>query len=281
MHDIPILDESDLQIIMHRDCHFGKNFGIMLDYYQKESIGCHPEIEISAIQNLQKIEEALNEDLSDKLLPEHEKGRVKKMRDLYRELRDNYKNGGRLAELLCDLILSEEEEPTKEIEALAKISDSAPLIDLLGSDTFYDPLSPGYGRAPMLAAKVLAKIADPKAITPLFIALKQEDFFYEQEIQNALTSFGSAAKTFLLKVLQQKPLSIDNETAARALCQFSEDKDVTDTALKLLQDPEITQNLALSCYLISLAAEKKEELKSLLNSDLPQEIKEEINFITK
>lgn len=281
MQNIPILDESDLQILMHRDCHFGKNFGIMLDYYQKQGIGCHPEIEISAITNLQKIEEALGEDLSEKLLPEHEKTRVTKMRDLYRELRDNYKNGGRLAELLCDLLLSEEEEPTPEIEALAKVSDSAPLIDLLNSETFYDPLSPGYGRAPMLAAKVLAKIGDPKAITPLFIALKHEDFFFEQEIQNSLISFGDEAKDFLLKVLKQKPLSIDNETAARALSYFSSDPHVLETALILLYDPEFTRNIPLASYLISLAATEKEKLKELLSSDLPQELKNEINFVIK
>lgn len=281
MQNIPILDESDLEILMHRDCHFGKNFGIMLDYYKKEGIGCHPEIEISAIANLQQIEEALNEDLSDKLLPEHEKIRVKKMRDLYRELRDNYKNGGRLAELLCDLLLSEEEEPIKEIDALAKVSDSAPLIDLLGSETFYDPLSPGYGRAPMLAAKVLAKIGDPKAIVPLFISLKHEDFFFEQEIQNALTSFGNEAKTFLLKVLKQKPLSIDNDTAARALSHFSSEKEVIEVALILLNDPEFTQNIPLASYLILLAAKEKEKLKKLLESDLAPELKEEISFITK
>lgn len=280
MHDIPLADESDLQILMHRDSHFGKNFAIMLDYYEKEGVGCHPEIDIKRIYEMQKMEEALGEDLSDKLLPDNERERVNKMRKLYQDLRDNCKKGDRLSELLSDLLLSEGEDPQQEINALAKVATVEPLLNLLGSETFYDPLSPGYGRAPMLAAQTLAKIGDPKAILPLFIALRHEDFFYEEEILSALCSFGKEAQTFLTKVVGQKPLSIDNETAARALSYFSTETDVINRALSLLQDPEIRTNHALASYLISIAAEKKEELAKLLNlSDLPPELKEEIKQI--
>jgi len=280
MHDIPLTNESDLQILMHRDSHFGKNFAIMLDYYEKEGVGCHPDIDIKRIREMQKMEETLGEDLSEKLLPDYERERVNKMRKLYQDLRDNYKKGDRLLELLFNLLLSEGEDPKQEIDALARVATAAPLIDLLGSETFYDPLSPGYGRAPMLAARTLAKIQDPKAILPLFISLRHEDFFYEEDILSTLCSFGEQAKTFLTKVAGQKPLSIDNETAARALSYFSAEPDVIDHALTLLKDPEIGASHALASYLISIAAGKKEELAKLLNlNTIPSDLKEEIKYI--
>ena len=77
------------------------------------------------------------------------------------------------------------------------------LIDIITSEKFYQPLSPGYGEAPALAARCLGLIGDERAIRPLFEALGREDFFMEEAIYSALSTTGDSAKEFLLNCLKQ------------------------------------------------------------------------------
>ena len=50
---IPLLDAIDLDILMHKDAHFGGNFDIMIDYYEKEGVGSMPDFETDRIIEIQ------------------------------------------------------------------------------------------------------------------------------------------------------------------------------------------------------------------------------------
>ncbi len=253
--DIPLLDELDLEMLMHRNAHFSGNFAIMLEYYENEGVGALPDFDIDRIAELMAIEEALGEDLAVKLLPMPAVEEIEKSRSLYQTLQSVYdhKNAG-IATLISDLILTEEEEPMEEITAIIaegkKIVD--PLIHILDSPDLYNPLYPGYGRTPAFAAVCLDKIGDPKAIPHLFEALGGENLDLEEIFIASLVAFGTPAKTFLLKKLTGKPLSKDNLNAAMALAFFPLDEKVAKTALKLLDDEKHLTNESFAPYLICL-----------------------------
>ncbi len=253
--DIPLLDELDLEILMHRDAHFGGNFGIMIEYYENEGVGAMPDFEIDRIIELQAIQDELGEDLSAKLLPMPAFEEITKAKELYQKFQDVYdqKNAG-VATLISDLILTEDEEPIAEITAIIEQGEKMvkPLIALIDSTDFYNPLYPGYGRTPAFAAVCLDKIGDPKAIPHLFGALGGENLDLEEIFISSLVAFGEPAKTFLLKRLTGKPLNKDNLNAAIALAFFPLDSEIAKTALTLLHDKNNLTNEAFAPYLICL-----------------------------
>ena len=83
------------------------------------------------------------------------------------------------ARLIADLILSEEEEPTKEIEAVVAQGTSIlpDLFIIIENEDFYDPLFPGYGYAPYLAIQCIGQIGDASGVIPLFQTLSRENYF--------------------------------------------------------------------------------------------------------
>jgi len=109
---------------------------------------------------------------------------------------------------------------------------------------------PGYGKAPLLAAKCLGLIGDKRAIISLFETLGESDFFDEDIELAALKSIGEPAKEFLLNVLKGRPLNADNEKAAIGLIQFKEDLGVAETCFKTLQEIDVQKNLSFATYLI-------------------------------
>lgn len=248
-----IIDTLDIDIILHRDIHFGKNFDIMLDYYLEKKVGVMPDFPIERIQQLKKMEQSLHNPLSSYLPPTVD-DIATRAKTLYTNLREIYANHEKtdIAVLISDLILSESEFPTSEINALiARGSDAvSPLIHIIQTTDFYDPLFPGYGRAPIFAAHCLAKIGDTRAIVPLFEALGQENFFTDDAIISALTQFGDKAKDFLLSRMKQKPYTKDNIHAVIALTSFPEDSTIAETCLKLLQDTEARKKDSFAHYLL-------------------------------
>lgn len=251
----PIADNIDNEILMQRDAHFGGKFSFMIDYYNQEGKGSLPEISLDRILFLAHLEEKSGQNLAPLLLSGKEATRVAKSREAYKSLRDLYElsdTNFSIPRLLADLILSEEELPEKEIEAIVSVGSAAlpALIDLLTSEDFLDPLFPGYGMAPELAAICLGKIGDPKAIEPLFSTLGREGFFMEESILEALKRIGESAKKFLLKRISARPLSRDNERASLALTYFSDDEEVGKAVFLELQDPINRKNPSLATYLI-------------------------------
>ncbi len=284
-----MLDTVDLEALMHRDVHFGGSFSVMIPYYEGEGIGIMPDFELHRLYELKLVEDELQQDLSETMLPDHAKAEVEAAKQIYLDLRNVYEEKkGTLAECMSDLILSEDEIPHAEISALVAHKQDAvlPLIDLLLADKFYDPLYPGYGRAPILAAQCLEKLNDERAIPALFQALGQDNFFTDESIIHALISFGENAKSFLIDRLLQQPVSKDNERAAIALTSFPHDPDIGRAFLHVLTDDVLSGSKTLALYAACGCSdltqeEHKEAFLGLLQSNsLHNEIKKEIELIS-
>jgi hypothetical protein len=288
--DYPLADSLDKMILMHRDAHFSGSFDFMLDYYRKGGKGVCPDFDIKRLEELAAYEKNLGQNLSAVMLSGAEAEKVSEAKESYKKLRDLYekppgKNKNPL--LIADLILAEEENPERELAAIvaAKETIVPALIELLRAETFYDPLFPGYGLAPNLAAESLKRIGDKRAIISLFESIGGNEFFDEDISLEAIKAIGEPAKTFLLKVLHGRPLNEDNERAAIALVQFKEDPEVAITCFRMLQEPDVLKDIPLSTYLI-LACEGlentpyQEEFKALLkNAKLPKMLQKDIEAI--
>ncbi|HPE84606.1 MAG TPA: HEAT repeat domain-containing protein [Chlamydiales bacterium] len=251
---IPLLDAIDMEILMHREAHFGGNFGVMIDYYDQEGVGVMPDFEQKRIRELAHIEKELRQNLADVILPELAHLRVEMSKQLYQDLREVYEQEppNPHAVLISNLILSEEEDPQEEMEALIHCGQEIVplLIDLISSESFYDPLYPGYGRSPIFAAKILGQIKDETAIPALFQALGQDNFFTDEAIIQAIRAIGDKSKVFLIKALKHQPYSKNNEHAAICLMEFSEDPEIAQTCLELLKDPAVIKRESLATYLV-------------------------------
>lgn len=262
-NEYPLRDAIDLQILMHREAHFGGQFEVMLDYYKRGGKGVQPEFELARIQELSDIEKGLQQNLASLFLSGSDAEKMSRSREMYKELRGLYENdkpASKIPRLIADLILSEDPEATGEIAALSKEKSSAlaALIDLIRSEDLHDPLFPGYGLSPNLAIQCLGQIGDKRAIITLFESIGTGDFFDDNLALDALKAIGDPAKAFLLKVVHGKPLTEDNEKAAIALLAFKDDPEVSLTALQLLKDQMIRQDPVLSTYL-ALACEGLKE----------------------
>lgn len=287
----PMIDTIDMEILMHRDAHFGGMFDEMLSYYMKQGVGKMPDFEIDQILRLQSLEKEMGDNLTEVYLPEAAQDQVNASRKMYQDLRDVYDdpNASKTSHLLSDLILSEEEHPKKEIKAIVKEGKKIvpTLIYLLSSPTFYEPMNPGYGRSPIFAAKCLADIQDDRAIPPLFEALGQDNFFTDEEIIKALASFGDRSKNFLIQRLKSEPFSNDNEYAAIALSGFTEDRDIALASLEVLEKEETLKKPFFSSYLVfacsslTKASEQERFITLTRNENLPQTILEEMKIVIK
>jgi len=286
-----VIDTIDMEILMHREIHFGGSFDVMLEYYRESGVGKMPDFEVDAILRLQAFEKNSNENLADLYLPDAAKDQIKSAKKMYQDLRAVYSDkmapGERI--LLSDLILSEEEIPQNEIQEIVKKGKEIvpTLIYLLSSHLFYDPLYPGYGRSPIFAARCLADIQDERAIPPLFEALGQDNFFTDEEIIKALASFGSEAKAFLIARLKSEPFSNDNEYAAIALTGFTDDEEIARSSLEVLEKKETLKKPLFASYLVFACSglikvvERKRFIAITKKTDLPQTILEEMKIVIK
>lgn len=263
-----VTNSQDVEIIMHREAHFGGNFDVMIDYYTKEGKGCSPFIDLERIIELAETEKKSGENLALTLLSGADAEKIQKIRDLYKDLRSIYETPNKenpIPELIADLILSEDRDNEKIINSFIpyQLSATPALIEVLRNLDFYDSLFPGYGYAPEIAAECLAKIGDRRAIIALFEAIGDGDFFHDEGILHALKAIGEPAKAFLLKVLKSRPLNEDNEKAAIALECFKGDDTVGQTALELLKAPDVLNDPIFATYLVylceGLPAEKYKE----------------------
>jgi len=255
--ELPLLDETDNAILMHRDAHFGGKFETMLDYYRREGKGVRAEFDFDHINQLFLIEQKLQKNLAGMILSGMEAERVAAARNAYQKLRDVYSSDDPIAKTIADLILSEEEFPEEEIHAVvATKEDVIPiLVELVRNDTFYDPLFPGYGQAPLLAIQCLGKLGDMRAIIALFEMIGHGDFAVESLILEALKKLGEPAKEFLIERIRSRPITHDNERAALALVSFGDDPLVCRLCLEELADPEVLKKELLTTYL-SLVCQK-------------------------
>lgn len=255
--DNALTDEVDHLILMHRDAHFGGDFEVMLTYYEAdESIGVHPDFDPERIVYLSEVESEMGQDLAPLILSGAEAEKVASARSAYAKLKEIYDfdtETNPAPRLLADLILSEEEEPVAEIDAVVSQGTSIlpELFAILKSDEFYDPLFPGYGYAPYLAIQCIGKIGDPSGIVPLFEALSKQTIFDELVAVDAMAEIGTSAKDFLLKILKSRPVTQDNSNAAFALTAFAHEPQVAIACFQQLQDPVTQDKPLLRMYLIN------------------------------
>lgn len=250
----PLTDATDVAILMHRDAHFGGSFPIMIEYYENEGIGCSSDFNLDQIKALADLELKVGENLAAVHLQGAEAERVSNARKIYEQLKKLYEvenPSSVIPTLIADLILSEEHDPIKEISAIVIQKKAAipALLDLIRSEEFHDPLFPGYGRSPELAARCLGQIGDKSAIAALFEAIHENEFFEEDASMQALKLIGLPAKEFLLSILKSKPITNDNERAAIALIQFEDDPEVSKACFDLLTSIDINGHLMLATYL--------------------------------
>lgn len=285
-----IREEEDVFILLHRQIHFGGKFSVMIEYYEAEGVGVHPEISIRRLYELQSLEQELDQNLAELFLVEEHYDIIQDSLHLYNQLKELYQSNAQEQELaVADLILSENEDPEEEIDRIVKCGEKALplLIELIQNEKLKNSLYPGYGRAPVHAARCLGMIGSEKAIRPLFEMLGSFDSFDEQEAISALRNLGEKSCLFLLKILEGQPITEDNERAAYALTHFSEREEVGKTAAALLQRPEILAFPSFSQSLVLLTEKVRD--KTLQNNLLaladspkcPQEVKEEILFFSK
>ncbi len=283
---------EDRDILMHRDAHFGGDFDTMIEYYEAEGKGMMQEFEISRIRELADYETATGVNLASQTLTGPDAEKIKAARNAYKSLRELYsvkntKDPKPL--LLADLVLSEEEWPEKEIEAIVeqKTAIVPLLISLLRSEDFYDPLFPGYGQAPTLAARCLGLIGDKRAMISLFEAIGEANFFSEDYLLDGLKNIGDPAKEFLLKILHSEPLNFDNERAAIALVRFRDEPGVAETCLEMLlnpsvwKDPNLSLHLILSCEGLKEPKLQEEFCKLAAHPGFPKMLVQDIKLISK
>ena len=261
--NFPLVDALDHEILMHRDAHFGGLFSVMLDYYRGEGKGIQEAFSIQRIERLADLEKELKENLAPLYLTGPEAEQIADAKKAYKQLREIYdvKNPkNKHPKLIADLVLSEQEEPIAEMEAILAEKEAIlpALLDLVQNEQFSLSLFPGYGLAPGLAIECLGRLKDKRALIPLFEALGEGDFFGDEQILKALKKIGDPAQQFLLKILVGKPLNEDNEKAAIALIEFSENPEVASAALAFLQQKEVQQNPSLFVYTALLCTHLKD-----------------------
>lgn len=286
---LPIVDSEDSEILMHRDAHFSGSFNEMLQYYRKGGKGANAEFEITRIEYLAELELKMQQNLAGLVLSGTDAEHIARAKSAYKKLQEIYdleEETNMHPRLIADMILSED---TPSIEAIINEGEAIvpSLIHLLNSEQFFDPLFPGYGQAPALAAKCLGEIADERAIVPLFESIGHRDFFTENTILNALQNIGGPAKEFLIARVLSKPLSEDNERAAMILIEFKKDPKLAKTSLKLLQKQEFIKQYPLSNYLVLLCESLTEQtdretfLNLRNNKDLPKLLQEDMKTVAK
>ncbi len=249
-----LADEEDKAILMHRDAHFGGSFDVMLEYYREEKKGAVLPSSIAHIEALAAQEKALQQNIAPLILTGADAEKVAAVRMMYQSLQALYEQlqgKKNIATAISDLIVTEDEDATKEIDAVISYGQEAVpyLINIIESADLQDPLFPGYGYAPLYAAKALGVLKAEKAVQPLFLLLKADDFEYGEAAIEALVAIGAPAKQFLLRQVQSKPIHDTNVLAASALNYF-DDEEVVRVFKELLQDEDVKKNKMLVEYLI-------------------------------
>lgn len=287
---IPMYDEEDQKILMHKDAHFGSSFSVMREYYENEDhLGIQEDISLKRLEQLEAIQDKEQANLSDLLLSSQDKALVCQSKITYQKLAEICEasscDSNNPSYLIANLILSEDPDEfalLKEGDSL-KLIENKDLIELIENQEFWNPIFPGYGLAPLRAIEVLAKKQQPSSIPVIFNSLKKVDFFNEAPILEALKSYQEEAKQFLLKRLQSEPFSEDNLQAAHCLQSFA-DAEISSICFDLLESKKVNLDSQLAQYLVlSLEKLPKQRLADLRHfsekPDLPTSLKEEINFL--
>jgi len=286
--DMPLFDEEDHAILMHREAHFASSFETMLQAYKEESPASVLDIDSDRIYELMLLEKKLGKNIAPLILHAQDAlviSRIRKMYRLFREVLEEEKNP--LFCAIAELILLEDPFDVVEKKCLAvRESIISSLITIIQNDVLYNPLFPGYGMAPIHAAHIIAKLKAKEAIPYLFCMLDQDSFDVQNAALKALSEIGDEAKEFCIKNLESRPLTKNNELAAMALASFDCDDAVAKALLRQLADSTVLQKEPLIFYILSsceILPEKfrPEFFEILKNTTVAKEVQQEILLLTK
>jgi hypothetical protein len=280
-HPYHLVDEEDRLALCHRDAHFGGSFAIMIEAYRKHRRGAVLDISLQRLAALEKEEKRLGKNIAPIILSGADAEAVGRARTMYRQLRATYETTrDPLVRAICGLILSDDEIEESARRVLAFRKKAIPfLIDCMASTALRDPLYPGYGLIPQVAAELLGKMRAKEAIGPLFELLSSDEQAFEEAVVPALRAIGKSAKEFLSARVASSPLSRSNEVAAGALLSFD---DVApfffEMAKKFPSAGTFTELLILGCE--KLPKSKHAAFKNFAQAHaFPKEIKNTLQFI--
>lgn len=284
---LPLLEEEDREILMHRDAHFGKSFEIMLEHYEDEGVGSILDIDPRRINTLMQLEESLGQNLAPYLLQGADAEKVAQSIRLYNALREQVENKDKvpLVAAIGELILSED-EPELAAEHAAHLGpELIPyLIQLIRTAVLYDPLFPGYGLSPAKACLTLGKLKAKEAIKLLFGIIGTENFDTESAAVQALTLIGEPARAFCLSQLAARPITKNNERAAIVASSLDCDDELVNALITQLEDKDVQKNESLATYMVlaiaKIPAHFKARFKHLLPL-VPESVRHEMTTILK
>lgn len=250
--ELPLFDEEERLIVLHRDAHFGGNFSLMYEYYLDEGKGAVLDVSTQRIESLAHLEEKLQQNIASILLNDNDIQTIAFSRKLYEQLKNIYsgKKESDPLRAIADLILSEN-DPYEDAQTIKRYGKAVIplLIQLVKTDVFYEDTSPGYGQAPIAAVIALGELKAAEAIPSLFALVGSDNFELESAAIEALRKIGSPAKNLCVQIFTSRPITTDNERAALVLLAFSDDTEVTQLFSNALDDHEVQKRPLLFQYL--------------------------------
>lgn len=284
---MPLLEEEDRDILMHRDAHFARNFQVMLEHYEDEGIGAVLDVDPRRINTLMELEEGLGQNLAPYLLQGADAEKVAQSIKLYSLLREQVENKKNvpLVAAISELILSEEEHDVAATKAAELGQKLIPyLTQLISTPVLYDPLFPGYGQAPVRACLALGKLQATDAIKLLFGLIGTENFDIESAAVQALSLMNGPVQAFCLTQLASRPITKNNERAAIVASALTASDELYDAIITQLEDAQVQKIESLATYLV-LAMEKippafRDRCKRLLPL-MPESVRHEMTTILK
>lgn len=251
--ELPLFEEEDREILMHRDAHFGNNFTVMVEHYEDEGIGAVLDIDPSRIEALMQLEKSLGHNLAPYLLKGADAEKIGQASRMYKALREQIENkkNAPLVAAISELILSEEDADIVAKKAASYGQKLVPyLLELIKTPVLYDPLFPGYGTSPLRACLALGKLKAVEAIEPLFQIIGTENFDTESAAIQALTMIGEPAIQFCKQQLASRPLTKNNERAAILASSLPADEALIEALISELEDPAVQKIENLAAYLV-------------------------------
>lgn len=273
----PLIDEEDRDILMHRDAHFGGNFDLMLEAYMEDKKSAVLDTSLKRIKTLAAQEKELQKNIAALLLSGVDAEKIAFVRKLYKDLASLFENEEKsLPKAIASLILTESDEANEEIDEVCSYGKAAiePLLEIVESPLLVDPLFPGYGEAPLLAARALSKLQAKEAVMPILYLVKEAPHF-ENELMTVLHSIGDEAKA-LLKARAEHY----DDTALQALLSWQDEEVALFCFGELKKAPEhaLAPYFVLGCEMIPI--KERDEFKRLYQEGkYPKAVLDEMKFL--
>ena len=268
--DAPTLDELDVSLLMQKNIHFGGSFQEMLEYYQDVSLLEHrDDIDIDRVSYLKEVEDA-GTDLEE-LLDEQTLEEIEDKKSLYSQIEDQAADSNNPEEqAIANLILCSEFDVEDEIITAANLGDDIVpyVLKIIERDDFYSKISPGQGRAPASAIRVLIALRDNSAILLLFSRMFNISTYTEGVFMQYFREFEAETKELIRRMLSGKTWSLDHERALSIATYLSFNQEIADECFAIIKDQSrCPKDEAYQTYLA---------LVSNGDFDFPQNRKEDI-----